>query len=256
MWVAAAAGRQLGMVEGRRGRRDLAPAEALREGALRPADAAAGEREPARRGPRPSQGAAGQCRSAESGRCAAESVAYGAQKKAGRGLLTPPGDGADAAPRRSARTGSASANWMLRIWFWAAVPVMRPAFGRRVAGNADRVVGLAEVHVVEEVHDLDPELQVARLRDVEALEERGVHVPEPGAGEGVALHVAEGPPGRTAERAARLADGGGVEPLRPGLRPVGVADEVGTVRAHVAVGARAARTRRRRAGRSGCRCSC
>src|SRR6185295_17639441 len=100
----------------------------------------------------------------------------------------------------------------------------------------------SEVDVVEDVHDLHPELEVRRAAGAEALEERGVHVPEAGPGEGVALHVAEGPLGRTAERATRGADGGRVVPLVLRLRPGRVADEVGTARTGVPVvaGARVA----------------
>src|SRR5262249_25699760 len=65
-------------------------------------------------------------------------------------------------------------------------PRVRPRLGE----GADGPVGLAKVDVVEEVHDLDPELEVRAPARVEALEERGVHVPVAGPGQRVALHVA------------------------------------------------------------------
>src|SRR6266571_1115287 len=103
-----------------------------------------------------------------------------------------------------------------------------PGVGPRVPRDADGVVRLSEVHVVEDVDDLHPELQVGRPASAEPLEERGVDVPEPGTGEGVALHVAEGPLSRTAERAPRDADGRRVEPLVLRLRPGRIPDEVRT----------------------------
>ena len=93
---------------------------------------------------------------------------------------------------------------------------MKPARRFRFPGDADLVVRVAEVHVVEKVLRLDAELQVDAGRETEALEERGVHVPEPRAARLVAPEVAEGAAGGPAEGAARGPDGNDVE---VGCRP-------------------------------------
>ena len=69
-------------------------------------------------------------------------------------------------------------NWRLRACQLGAVRGDAAGVRVVVARHADGGVGVAQVDVVEDVDRLDAQLQVRPVREVEPLEERGVHVPE------------------------------------------------------------------------------
>src|SRR3954469_2592308 len=103
-----------------------------------------------------------------------------------------------------------------------------------VAGHPDLGVRVAQVHVVEDVHRLDAELELLVLGETEAFEQRRICPPVPGTAELVARQVAERADRRTAEGAARRPNRRGVEPLIARLRPTRIADQIRTVRSGVA----------------------
>src|SRR3954467_10225368 len=102
-----------------------------------------------------------------------------------------------------------------------------------VAGHPDLGVRIAQVHVVEDVHRLDAELELLVFGEAEALEQRRIRAPVPGTGELVARQVAERADGGTPEGAARRSNRRGVEPLIAGLRPPWITDQIRTVRSGV-----------------------
>src|SRR3954469_19017987 len=107
-----------------------------------------------------------------------------------------------------------------------------------VAGHPDLRVRVAQVHVVEDVHRLDAELELLVLGEAEALEQRRISAPVPGTAELVARQVAERADRRAPEGAARRSNRRGVEPLIARLRPTRIADQIRTVRSGVAVSRR------------------
>src|SRR5262245_4608892 len=105
------------------------------------------------------------------------------------------------------------------------------------AGYADLRIGVAQVHVVEDVHRFDSQLECLGTAERDPLEHRRVYTPVAGPRQVVARQVAERADRRTAEGAPGRADRRRVEPLIPRARSAWIADEIGAVRADVAVGA-------------------
>ncbi len=130
-----------------------------------------------------------------------------------------------------------SANWKLRCGSSAAVSRARDPAGVRVVvpRHADLRVGVAEVHVVEDVDRLDPELDLVVPDDVEPLEERRVGAPVTGPPERILRQVAERALRRATERAVGIANRRRVEPLVSSLRAVRIADQVRPIRSGVPI---------------------